>query len=113
MAELGRNIAAAITALDAGHALPNAIVPPEMKLLRTVQVACRFFELVCRVHPYANGNGHAGRFCLWAILGRYGYFPVRWPIEPRPPDPPYTQLLLDYRAGNHAPLEQHVLQRLA
>jgi hypothetical protein len=90
----------------------RGLTPPGcsyMKLLHTVQVACRFFELVCRVHPYANGNGHAARFCIWAILARYGYFPVRWPIDPPPPDPPYTQLLLDYRAGNPLPLEQYLL----
>jgi fido (protein-threonine AMPylation protein) len=112
MAEHGRSIAAAISALDAGHAQPTTIVSPEMKVLFTVQVACRFFELLCRVHPYANGNGHAARFCLWAILVRYGYFPVRWPIEPRPLDPPYTQLLYAYRAGNHTLLEQYVLSCL-
>lgn len=109
MAELGNNVTSAIAALDAGHRTTNAVVSPSMKLLYTVQVACRFFELVCRVHPYANGNGHAARFCLWAILARYGYFPARWPIDPRPPDPPYTQLLLDYRAGNCNALEQYVL----
>ncbi len=113
MADLGRSITNAIAAIDAGQEAPNAIIPPELKLLHTVQVACRFFELLCRVHPYANGNGHAARFCLWAILARYGYFPDRWPIDPRPPDPPYTQLLLDYRAGTHDPLDQYVLQCLA
>jgi Fic family protein len=112
MAELERSIAGAITALDAGHNVPNSLVSPEMKLLHTVQVACRFFELVGRIHPYANGNGHAARFCIWAILVRYGYYPARWPIDPRPPDPPYTQLLLDYQAGNHGPLEQYVLRCL-
>jgi len=109
MAELRTTIEAAITALDVGNNLPNSIVSPESKLLYTVQVACRFFELLCRVHPYANGNGHAARFCLWAILARFGYFPSQWPIDPRPPDPPYTQLLLAYRAGNHDLLERHVL----
>jgi fido (protein-threonine AMPylation protein) len=113
MAELARSIAGAMRALDAGHDIPNAVLPPEIKLLHTVQVACRFFERMGWLHPYANGNGHAARFCLWATLARYGYFPVRWPIDPRPPDPPYTQLLLDYRAGNRAPLERYVLQCLA
>jgi Fic family protein len=113
MDELRNSVISAIASLDAGHAVPNATLPPRLKLIHTVQVACRFFELVCRVHPYANGNGHAARFCLWAILARYGYFPTRWPIDPRPPDPPYTQLLLYYRTGNPAPLEKHVLQCLA
>jgi hypothetical protein len=57
-----------------------------------------------------NGNGHAARFVLWTILGRYGYWPERWRVDPRPPDPPYTQLIFDYRSGNHEPLETYVLQ---
>lgn len=73
MAELATAISAAITAVDAGHRVPNAVLSPASKLLHTVQTACRFFELLCRIHPYANGNGHAARFCLWAILVRYGY----------------------------------------
>jgi fido (protein-threonine AMPylation protein) len=105
-----RSVTAAVGALDAGNAQPNSIASPEIKLLHTVQVACRFFELLCRIHPYANGNGHAARFCVWAILVRFGYYPVRWPIDPRPPDPPYTQLLQDYRAGKRDGLEQHVLK---
>ncbi len=106
MEMVGKDIGEAIAALDAGHKHPD---PPEVKLLHTVQVACRFFNLVCWVHPYANGNGHAARFCLWAILVRYGYFPVRWPIEPRPPEPQYTDMLHAYRAGKHEVLERHVL----
>jgi hypothetical protein len=113
MRQVSNGISAAVAALDAGHALPNAVVSAETKLLHTVQVGCRFFALLGHVHPYANGNGHAARFCLWAILARYGYFPVRWPIDPRPPDPPYSQLVLSYVAGNPAPLEQHVLRCLA
>jgi hypothetical protein len=100
MAELSKSIATAITALDVGNSQPNSIVPPELKLIHTIQVACRFFDLI-------------GQVCLWAILARYGYFPVRWPIDPRPPDPPYTQLLLDYRAGNRDGLEQYILGCLA
>jgi hypothetical protein len=84
MVQLEQSIRGAIAALDAGWQSPA--VAPEMKLLHVVQVACRFFYLIGshRLHPYANGNGHAARFCLWAILARYGYFPVRWSLEPRP-----------------------------
>jgi Fic family protein len=78
-----------------------------------VVVACMVFELFLRIHPYANGNGHAARFCTWAILGAFGYWPERWPIEPRPPDPPYTQLLVDYRNGNRVPLERYLLSCIA
>jgi fido (protein-threonine AMPylation protein) len=112
MGRVEDTIRSAIAALDAAHQLPNSVVLPGPKLLHTVQVACRIFEWVNRIHPYANGNGHAARFCVWAILGRYGYWPVRWPLDPRPPDPPYTSLLLEYRAGNPERLEQYILQCL-
>ncbi len=79
------------------------------KIKATVKVACKIFENFLRIHPYANGNGHAARFCIWAILGKYGYWPESWPIEPRPLDPPYTYFIVTYRNGYHEPLEEFVL----
>jgi fido (protein-threonine AMPylation protein) len=82
----------------------------EDHLLHVIGMACHAFDLFLQVHPFANGNGHAARFIMWAILGRYGYWPVRlWTVEPRPPEPPYTQLLLQHRAGDRKPLIQYVL----
>lgn len=111
MDEFANLVRAAIEALDSGHNVPGTT--PGEKLYFTVAVACRIFELLNRIHPYANGNGHAARLCIWAILGRYGYWPERWPIEPRPPDPPYTTLLVAYRNGNREPLEGYVLNCIA
>jgi Fic family protein len=76
-------------------------------------LACRVFEVFLRIHPYANGNGHAARFLIWCLLSRYGYWPKGWPIEPRPPDPPYTHLISEYRNGNWEPLEEFVLKTVA
>ena len=111
MADLGSSIEQALAALDAGHA-SRVDVSAADKLHHIVRVACCFFELICRVHPYANGNGHAARFCLWAILTRYGYFPRNWPIDPRPQETLYTDLLLQHRAGKPEGLEQHILECL-
>jgi fido (protein-threonine AMPylation protein) len=113
MADLRDAMAEAVAALDAAHAQLDFPVSAEEKLIHIVRVACRFFERVCWVHPYANGNGHAARFCLWAILARYGYVPFDWPIDPRQPDPEYTELLRRYRAGNEQLLELHILGCLA
>ena len=85
-------------------------VPEHIKLLQLVAFACHAFEIFLRIHPYANGNGHAARFLIWCILGKYNYWPVRWPIEPRPPDPPYTSLIVECRNGNPDPLIQFVLK---
>lgn len=109
MRELTEIVLATVDALDEGHALPDAQLSAADKLLYTVIAACRIFEQFLRVHPYANGNGHVGRFLIWAILGRYGYWPLRWTMEPRPPDPPYTELICRYRRGDKSPLEQFVL----
>ena len=64
---------------------------------------CRAFELFLRIHPYANGNGHIGRFLIWCILGRYGHWPRRWSVDPRPPDPPYSDFIFRYRNGDKGP----------
>lgn len=112
MGLLAREILAGLAALDSVHARPRSHVPSVEKLYYTVVFACRVLEVLLRFHPYANGNGHAARFVVWAILGRYGYWPKRWPIDPRPPDPPYTSLIVEYRNGNHEPLERFMLASL-
>lgn len=106
---LSRDIEVGVAALDGAHQVPLAHLPRADRLLFVVALACRVFVQFLRVHPYANGNGHAARFVIWALLGRYGYWPRRWPIEPRPPDPPYTSLIEEYRKGNTEPLERFVL----
>lgn len=110
MAAIARDIGSALEALDAHHL--DQRLPHGERLYAAVKVACAILELILRVHPYANGNGHAARFIVWAVLGRYGYWPRDWPIEPRPPDPPYTDLIVQYRNGNPAPLEEFMLKRL-
>ena len=110
MSHVARRMRSGMGGLDAAHRYPHAQIPADIKLLHTVMFACQILELFLRVHPYANGNGHVGRFLVWAILGRYGYWPRQWSVEPRPPDPPYTQLIVEYRNGNPEPLEEFVLQ---
>lgn len=112
MRDVSRDIRASIAALDAAHTVPNKQLAPEDKLYYTVVVACQVFELVLRIHPYANGNGHSARFIVWAILGRYGYWPRDWPIEPRPANPPYVDLIVNYRNGNRLPLERYIVQNI-
>jgi fido (protein-threonine AMPylation protein) len=109
MAQLAAAVDRGLIALDSGRVLPNAQVPPSEKLLNAVAVACQLFVHFLTVHPYANGNGHAARFCIWAVLGRYGYWPIRWSIEPRPSDPPYSECIVRYRSGDREPLERFVL----
>lgn len=113
MDALARVVRYTIKGLDHGHALPNSQLSRVDKRIYTVAAACRVFEQFLRIHPYANGNGHAARFCLTAILGRYGYWLRSFPIEPRPPDPPYTDLVVAYRNGKREPLEKFIHQLIA
>lgn len=98
--------------LSEAKAIPNVTLPAEHKAIYAVTFACRIFTEFLRIHPYANGNGHAARFITWAILGCCGFWPTTWTIEPRPPNPPYIDLIEQYRNGNVEPLEQYVLSRL-
>jgi fido (protein-threonine AMPylation protein) len=109
MNDLAGTIKSLLHGLDAASDLPHSQLSAEEKLLYAVAVACRVFELFLRIHPYANGNGHAARFCLIAILGRYQYWLKKFPVEPRPQDPPYTEAIIEYRNGNPEPLEAFIL----
>jgi len=82
-----------LDALDGAHAQPNVVISRALKTLNLVIVACRIQELIFRIHPYKNGNGHMARFVIWLVCGRYGYRPRRWIVEPRPLTP-LTPILL-------------------
>jgi hypothetical protein len=112
MQELARRIGNCLRALDAGHQIPNIEMPPEQKLMLVVALACHLFTYFLTIHPYANGNGHAARFLVWSVLGRYGYWPKNWPLHPRPPNPPYLELIVRYRNGEVEPLERYILNSI-
>jgi hypothetical protein len=107
MQELSTELRAGIMALDA-----NTLLTTKQRLQYIVALACHAFVAFLTVHPYVNGNGHAGRLIVWSILGRYGHWPRRWPVDPRPPDPPYAELIVRHRNGDIAPLERYMLQAL-
>jgi fido (protein-threonine AMPylation protein) len=108
LAELiGRVIAAS------DEAWKSTSLSDEDKVLHVTDAACAIFDLFLQVHPFANGNGHIARFMIWALMGRHGLWPVRWTLEPRPPDPPYIPLLQLHRAGNRRPLVEYVIKCIA
>ncbi len=107
MREVNREIRAGIDALDA-----NSLLTPKERLRYILALTAHAFVAFLGVHPFADGNGHAGRLIIWSIMGRYGYWPQRWPVEPRPPDPPYSELIVRCRNGEPEPLEQYLLQAI-
>lgn len=109
---LAQNVDKVIKKLDEMMAIPDKTMALKDKLVKIVKIACRFFEVFLRIHPYANGNGHIARFCLCTLLGRYGFWPTTWTIDPRPQIPNYTQLIVDYRNGNTVPLESYIMSTL-
>jgi len=97
---------AGLSAAAAAFTVPDSRLPPEDKLIHLVSFACRVLVEFLRIHPYANGNGHAGRLIVWFTLAKFGYWPKKWPLNT---SPPYHQLIFDYRNGTHDPLERFVL----
>ena len=107
LTELASIIRSGLDALEGGPPLSG-----RDRLRYLIVFACRAFEIFLRVHPYANGNGHSARLMIWCVLGRYGHWPRRWTVEPRPPDPPYSDLIRRYRDGDKNPLELFVASML-
>ncbi|MDY6940169.1 MAG: hypothetical protein SWY16_21255 [Cyanobacteriota bacterium] len=110
MKQLSQTIQFGLEVLDATQKSADTQNGRVKHLLDTIAITCQVFEEILRVHPYANGNGHAARFVVWAMLGRYGYWPKRFPITPRPGDLAYVESLLHYRNGNPQPLQEYMLR---
>lgn len=81
------------------------------KLVATVTAVCKVHVDFLTTHPYADGNGHMARFILTALMGRFGYWPRRFIIDPRP-NPPYAERVKAHRYGNPEPLEEWLLDAL-
>ena len=102
-----------IAGLDESFTLPNAKLSRQTKLHFLVVFVSRMFVQFLTIHPYVNGNGHIARLMVWAVLGRYGYWPKRWPIEPRTDDPEYVSTIRAYRSGQPQRLEHYILKYIA
>jgi hypothetical protein len=88
----------------------SVILARPEKLYRVVQLGVALFVYFLEIHPYVNGNGHMGRFLLISFLSRFGIFLSRWPLHPRPQDPPYSELIGRYRRGDRDSLVRFVLE---
>jgi hypothetical protein len=109
MKVFGTDFADVVSDTDFVWAANNKVISPSEKLYRVVQVGAAMFVYFLEIHPYANGNGHLARFFLIGYLARYGVFLARWPMHPRPSDPPYSDLIRRYRRGDRNSLERFVM----
>ncbi|MBY5488676.1 Fic family protein [Rhizobium ruizarguesonis] len=108
MLQMVQHVSSVVSQLDFHFSVPNKIFSREEKLLRAIELAAALFVYFLEIHPYANGNGHMGRFMLQSLLGRHGlYFNADFTMHPRPRDPEYTAAIAQYRDGNKGPL--HIL----
>jgi hypothetical protein len=110
MIDLGNKTKSLFAALDSANQLPDIQLSKADKIIYLVAAACQIFVEFLRIHPYANGNGHIARFLIFIFLGRHGYWPVKWPLDDRPPDPPYSTLISEYRNGKKDLLEQFMMK---
>lgn len=84
--------------------------PPEaIALLRFVKLLAEILERFFTIHPYANGNGHAGRLLLLVLMARAGYPPANWSIDGKKD---YGNAIFAYRRGNKGPLEDFILDSI-
>ena len=110
MAAFGHSIEVDLAGVDAAHAQPESRLSAADKLIFAVAFACRMFVQFLTIHPYANGNGHVARWMLNVAMWRHGYRVNNFPVEPRPPDPPYTEMIYRYRNGEVEILEGYILK---
>jgi Fic family protein len=94
--------------IDALNKVHASEIPPESKFASTIEIACKIASEFMRIHPYADGNGHIGRICLLGILTHFGYFPKRFPIEPRPDAPGYSDAIYEHQQGRVEPFHKYV-----
>jgi hypothetical protein len=109
MGEFAKQILAVVGELDFLWTINNAVMPREQQIYRTIELAAAVLVAFLEIHPFADGNGHMGRFILLCILSRYHVYLKRFPLHPRP-NPPYVDLIPAYRRGNPRALEQFILE---
>ena len=92
---------------------PQRIFSASDKLVSYIRFVAALFVYFLEIHPYANGNGHIARTIVLLLLGRNNIYPRQaWTIEPKPADPPYTNLISRYRSGDQDPLVQFIVKAI-
>jgi hypothetical protein len=109
MGDFAARLRKALGHLDLIWSLNPNLIGRDNRLQRTVEVAAALLVDFMEIHPYADGNGHMGRFLLLNIFARYSLYPANFPLHPRPALP-YVNLIPIYRQGNPNPLLLYILR---
>ena len=104
MSELAMILASGFAGLDA-----NSSLAPKDRLRYLIVLCARVFELYLRIHPFANGNGHAAQFFLWMRWAGTITGPKTGPSTLPFPRSPYYAAITAYRNGNREALESYIL----
>jgi hypothetical protein len=107
-ARVGALLATLSRLIEEGIAELDSWEMSEDKVHGSVALACEVFVEFLTIHPYANGNGHAARLVVIAVLASQGLQVNGWPVEPRPAEP-YIDLIKKYRKGDREPLERRLI----
>jgi len=99
MMDFAQSVLDAIRRLDVAWSVNEAVFSKGNKIRRLAELVAALFSNFLEIHPYANGNGHMARLLAIAIFSRYGILLKKWPLHPRPPDPPYSNVIRDYQHG--------------
>ncbi|CAN7440624.1 Fic family protein [Paraburkholderia terricola] len=90
----------------------EAVVDAEEDMfIKNLDVALEHMVNFMAIHPYADGNGHMGRFMLFCFLCLMGMWPEKWPIDERPPAP-YDYYIKKFREGFPDPLREFVIEQI-
>jgi fido (protein-threonine AMPylation protein) len=93
------DLRAVASQLDFLWQVNNAFLSKASKIRRLAELVAALFNYFLEIHPYANGNGHMARVIVMSLFSRFGIFLRKWPLNQRPPDPPYSDLIRDYQNG--------------
>lgn len=102
-----------INDLPAQHAARTREQLPVRKLVTTVGLVCTVMVEFFTIHPYANGNGHIGRYITWALLAKFGHPPKRWEVNNTFGDKAiYSESIKLFRSGDRLPLVRFVMSSI-
>ena len=82
--------------------------PVDIVLVELVEILAKVLAQFLGIHPFVNGNGHAGRLLVLVLLARAGFPPADWSVDGKKT---YDAALYAYRRGTTAPLEDFILAR--